>query len=184
MDAFYFWLEVVGIGSATGMVMLWCVFLVLMAREQNFQKGQERELAQERLTFHQPKWEIVDDAGFLFGKSMLYALTENFVVHWNGRRWLVPEGYHTDGASVPRFFWTITGYLPDGRHRAAAVAHDFLCDKRPSWSNWLDAAECFAHYQRLARVRPAKIVATKWAVILFGPKWLRKGKGTRPGSRS
>jgi hypothetical protein len=38
----------------------------------------------------------------------------------------VHAGFEYDGASVPRLLWTITGYLPDGLHRAAALAHDFL----------------------------------------------------------
>jgi hypothetical protein len=40
----------------------------------------------------------------------------------------VEKGYHTDGASVPRFLWSIwppnrSTYLP------AVVVHDYLCDK-------------------------------------------------------
>lgn len=38
---------------------------------------------------------------------------------------IVPEGFITDFASVPRVFWTL---LPPatGRHREAAVLHDYL----------------------------------------------------------
>ena len=40
----------------------------------------------------------------------------------------IPAGYETDGASVPRIFWTLfppnrTDYLP------CAIVHDYLCDK-------------------------------------------------------
>lgn len=38
----------------------------------------------------------------------------------------VPAGYRCDGASIPRFAWTMTGLLPDGLHRAAALVHDYL----------------------------------------------------------
>lgn len=38
----------------------------------------------------------------------------------------VPAGYQHDGASVPRFAWTLTGLLPDGIHRPAALIHDYL----------------------------------------------------------
>lgn len=39
----------------------------------------------------------------------------------------IPEGFVTDGASVPRIFWSLfppnrTDYLP------CAIVHDFLCD--------------------------------------------------------
>ncbi|WP_232289498.1 DUF1353 domain-containing protein [Verrucomicrobium spinosum] len=39
---------------------------------------------------------------------------------------VVPRGFCLDGASVPRLLWTLTGITPDGLHRAAAVAHDYL----------------------------------------------------------
>jgi len=40
---------------------------------------------------------------------------------------VVPKGYRTDGASVPRLFWWLfppnrTDYLP------CAIIHDYLCD--------------------------------------------------------
>ena len=42
-------------------------------------------------------------------------------------RWVhIPEGYLTDGASVPRLFWSIIP--PWGRYGQAVVVHDFLCE--------------------------------------------------------
>ena len=38
----------------------------------------------------------------------------------------VPKGFKTDGASIPRWLWSILGVGRDGLHRAAAVVHDFL----------------------------------------------------------
>ena len=50
----------------------------------------------------------------------------------------VTDGFTTDGASVPRVFWSIfppnrTDYLP------CAVVHDFLCDK----GEYRKADNCF-----------------------------------------
>lgn len=43
------------------------------------------------------------------------------------RRIIVPSGYYTDGASVPRYLW---GILPTwGRYSRAAVVHDYLCSR-------------------------------------------------------
>lgn len=42
------------------------------------------------------------------------------------RKVVVPAGYLTDGASVPRLFWTVVS--PQGRHGAAAIIHDYLCE--------------------------------------------------------
>jgi len=41
---------------------------------------------------------------------------------------IVPKGYHTNGADIPRFLWIFwppnrSSYLP------AVVVHDYLCDK-------------------------------------------------------
>jgi len=67
---------------------------------------------------------------------------------------LVPKGFYTDGASVPRVFWSLfppnrTDYLP------CAIIHDYLCDLErykeadkifeeclkdiaiPKWQRWL-----------------------------------------------
>lgn len=41
-------------------------------------------------------------------------------------RFIVPEGFKYDGASVPRIYWTIVGFLPDGLGRAAALIHDYI----------------------------------------------------------
>lgn len=44
-----------------------------------------------------------------------------------GRVWVtVPEGYLTDGASVPRLLWSLIP--PWGQYGQAAVVHDLLCE--------------------------------------------------------
>lgn len=40
-------------------------------------------------------------------------------------RILVPDGFESDFASIPRFFWPIIGH-PAGKYAQAAVLHDFL----------------------------------------------------------
>ena len=40
----------------------------------------------------------------------------------------VPQGYVTDFASVPRFFWRV--FPPTGKYTRSAVVHDYLCDIR------------------------------------------------------
>ena len=159
-------------------------FIFLVEREIQWQRDHGRELAQQRLEFEQLEWEMVEDAPFLWGKPR-YELIKRYLARWMGRLLEIPERYWTDGASVPRWLWSLTGYLPDGKHRAAAVVHDFLCEMRPAWCNWIDAARCFRHYMRLARVRPAKIVAEYWMVLIFGPKWLRRtDRSNRTSKRS
>jgi hypothetical protein len=42
---------------------------------------------------------------------------------------VVPAGFVTDFASIPRLFWTLVGH-PAGRYAQAAVLHDFLYSSR------------------------------------------------------
>jgi hypothetical protein len=45
---------------------------------------------------------------------------------------IVPVGFPTDLASVPRFLWTVPELDPDGLSRYGAVAHDWLY----MWQGW------------------------------------------------
>ena len=53
-----------------------------------------------------------------------FILLEDFV--YNG--YVVPKGYITDGATIPRIFWS---FCPPNRPDIlpAAIIHDYLCDK-------------------------------------------------------
>lgn len=53
-----------------------------------------------------------------------FVLDLPFRYYGNKDSWEIPEGFATDLASVPRFFW---GILPPfGRYSRAAVVHDYL----------------------------------------------------------
>ena len=40
----------------------------------------------------------------------------------------VPKGYKTNGANIPRIFWSI--FPPNSpEYLSAVIAHDYLCDK-------------------------------------------------------
>jgi hypothetical protein len=38
---------------------------------------------------------------------------------------MIPRGFIYDGASVPRFAWSILGFHPMGRHNPATIVHDW-----------------------------------------------------------
>lgn len=42
---------------------------------------------------------------------------------------IVPKGYPTDGASIPRIFWTVIGSPYQPRHLKAAIIHDYLYER-------------------------------------------------------
>lgn len=45
---------------------------------------------------------------------------------WTYGRFTVPKGFHTDGASIPRIFWTFIGGPNRASFMEAAVLHDYL----------------------------------------------------------
>ena len=95
-----------------------------------------------------------------------------------GKEWNVPDGYKTDGASVPSALWAL--YPPfTGNYRSAAVIHDYYCETKER--NWQDTHMVFYFAMRAAHVdeKTAKIMYV--AVYLWGPRW---GPGTGPGQRS
>lgn len=86
---------------------------------------------------------------------------------------IVPEGYRTDFASIPRFMWRIMP--PGGEYREAAVVHDYLCDVEPKVCNHLQAAAVFSEAMTELRVKPWKRNLMAWAVKHFGPKFNKAG---------
>lgn len=69
--------------------------------------------------------------------------------HWKGKAFyrlrmdfdilgtLVPRYYTSDGASVPRVFWSL--YPPVGRYLLAAILHDWKLDQQHGWKESNDA---------------------------------------------
>lgn len=81
----------------------------------------------------------------------------------------VPRGFVSDGASVPRFLWALIP--PDGLHRAAALAHDWLYATHGAQR--FTRAEADAFFRLLlvaAGVSRAKAALMWLAVRAFG--WL------------
>lgn len=89
-----------------------------------------------------------------------YRLHSQYIYQWTApdgkdRRVIVPEGLIYDGASVPRWAWTVAGILPDGLIRAAALIHDYFymykgrlpvtCYQRQDHIHWFNVA---AHWPR------------------------------------
>ncbi|MBE3607066.1 DUF1353 domain-containing protein [Campylobacter sp. RM13119] len=68
---------------------------------------------------------------------------------------MVPKGYKTDGANVPRIFWSI--FPPNSpEYLSAIVIHDYLCDRK----------EYFLADRMLKRMMKALGVA-EWKIWCF-----------------
>ena len=56
-----------------------------------------------------------------------YALVEPLRAWVTGRRFLVPEGFTTDGASIPPPCWLLVGHPYSPSSLRAAILHDWMC---------------------------------------------------------
>lgn len=87
----------------------------------------------------------------------------------NTVRWSVPSGTETDGASIPKQFWTIMGGPFEGSYRDAAVVHDRYCDARTR--RWEDTHTMFHDAMLASGVGSTRAWLMYKAVERFGPRW-------------
>lgn len=59
-------------------------------------------------------------------KRWEWVLLENWTVEYNGVTYVVPEGFVTDGATIPKFLWPIFGTPTDIPRLYVALLHDYL----------------------------------------------------------
>ena len=116
----------------------------------------------------------------------IYILNEDYsyTVIRSGKviRFTVPRGFQYDGASVPRWVWSVIGFLPDGIHRPAALIHDYLYAHEGIVPG-LDVGankECTIYYDRMfadnclrslmrdVGIKSWHIKTVYWAVRTFG----------------
>jgi len=83
---------------------------------------------------------------------------------------LVPVGFASDGASVPRFLWSI--FPPFGRYLEAAIVHDWFCVKHCVDS--ITAAKVFREAMAVCGVPAHRRNKMYWAVRMFGPRFKQR----------
>ena len=92
--------------------------------------------------------------------------------------WNVPNGYKTDGASVPAALWAL--YPPfTGSYRSAAVIHDYYCDNKERSMAGHAQGLLFRHACRQRRREDGQNHVHRRLSVrpALGP-------GTRPGQRN
>ena len=82
---------------------------------------------------------------------------------------IVPVGFASDGASVPRIMWSI--YPPFGKYLEAAIVHDWFCVNRSVSS--VTAAKVFREAMAVCGVSKWRRTKMYWAVRTFGPRFKR-----------
>ncbi|QTD56941.1 DUF1353 domain-containing protein [Parasphingorhabdus cellanae] len=85
------------------------------------------------------------------------------------RVWSVPANVRVDGASIPKFAWSILGSPFVGRYRKASVVHDWYCDIRTR--EWKATHRMFYEAMRASKVSGAKARIMYAAVYYAGPRW-------------
>lgn len=83
--------------------------------------------------------------------------------------WSVPAEARVDGASIPKFAWSILGSPFVGRYRKASVVHDWYCDIRTR--SWKATHRMFYEAMRASKVSAAKARIMYGAVYYAGPRW-------------
>lgn len=101
---------------------------------------------------------ILTPAGF-----KTWEVVEDFEVSINNFSFIVPKGFKTDLASVPRIFWALIP--PFGRYSQAAVVHDYLYrvehDRKEADEIFYDLMIKYETWKWKARVM-------FWGVRMFG----------------
>ena len=94
-----------------------------------------------------------------------------------GKIVVIPKGFVSDGASVPRLLWTI--YPPFGQYLEAAIVHDYYCvlgHKGESPIDYKVAADVFKEAMQVCKVSWWRRNKMYWAVRIGGPKFKAKNK--------
>jgi Protein of unknown function (DUF1353) len=115
------------------------------------------------------------------GRSMTL-LNELRYTDPNGEVWIAPAGSQVDGASIPRYLWSIMGGPFEGKYRNASVLHDVAYGerKRP----WQDCDRMFYNAMRCSGVSVTEAKTMYYALYRFGNHWkfpIKRGKPVKVG---
>ena len=111
------------------------------------------------------------------GRNMIL-VTELRYTDPKGEVWVAPVGSVTDGASIPRYLWSIMGGPFEGQYRNAAVLHDVAYGEhnRP----WQDCDRMFYYAMRCSGVNEVEAKTMFYALFKFGHHWKFPIKKAKP----
>lgn len=98
-------------------------------------------------------------------------------------RYVVPAGFITDGASIPRFFWSLVGSPFTGKYVEVAILHDYLYSGAIDIS-FKEANRIFYKGMRKADVNKVKAYLMYKAVSFFGKKRFIEKRNKQVGQSS
>src|SRR5204863_421459 len=111
------------------------------------------------------------------GRTMTL-LTELRYTDPQGFVWLAPIGSVVDGASIPRYMWSIMGGPFEGKYRNASVLHDVAYGdhNRP----WQDCDRMFYYAMRCSGVSAIEAKTMFYALYRFGHHWKFSIRSAKP----
>src|ERR1043166_1667180 len=111
------------------------------------------------------------------GRTMTL-LTELRYTDPNGEVWVAPIGSVVDGASIPRYLWSIMGGPFEGKYRNPSVLHDvaYGAKKRP----WQDCDRMFYYAMRCSGVSATEAKTMYYTLFKFGHHWKFPIKRAKP----
>jgi hypothetical protein len=111
------------------------------------------------------------------GRTMTL-LTELRYTDPQGVVWVAPIGSVVDGASIPRYLWSIMGGPFEGKYRNASVLHDVSYDEhnRPPQ----DCDRMFYYAMRCSGVSAVEAKTMFYALLRFGHHWKFPIKRAKP----
>jgi hypothetical protein len=59
-------------------------------------------------------------------RDTIFILSEDVKYTWRGVTYTIPKGFVSDGASIPRWLWTLVGHPFSMRYMRQALFHDYL----------------------------------------------------------
>jgi hypothetical protein len=115
------------------------------------------------------------------GRTMTL-LTELRYTDSHGFTWVAPAGSEVDGASIPRYLWSIMGGPFEGKYRNASVLHDVAYGQhnRP----WQDCDRMFYYAMRCSGVSAVEAKTMYYGLYRFGHHWkfpIKRAKAVRVG---
>lgn len=100
----------------------------------------------------------------------------------NNINWYAKKGDIIDGASIPRFLWSLVGSPFTDDYRDASVIHDIACEEKTR--TWEVVHLAFYYAMRASGVSPIKSKIMYAGVYHFGPRWPTKRIVTRTVSET
>lgn len=103
-------------------------------------------------------------------RGNVFTVQYAYRVNWDDKSFLVPKGFESDGASVPRFFWRLIFSNTDANAATAGICHDWIYRVQPeSWKR-KEADKLFLSFLVMFGIPVWRANLAYIAVRLFGGK--------------